>query len=360
MNFIKFLKLPILDREKKQFGQRIKLENDKEITQDELSSFIENIQQKKYTFINLSKDILENETILSLLNHENTVLITEAEVNNFKTAAYIDYPQEAVEKADFIFIRNIDELEKAVKFKGQIIYENIKTEEEFESLKNKNEISYFEGFFFAKVKEIKNEKIKSSKLDLINLFNLVMEDFDTKKIEDALKRNPDLSLHLLRYVNSAAFSFRSKITSLKHAVSILGQKQFLNWILLQMYYSEDSSKNYLLETAAIRAKMMEFLSEKIGEDKEKGFLVGVLSLSNVLLEVDIKDILSQINVTEDIKRSLLERNTNIGKLLDIIEKLEEEDLITVEKRSNELGINISDIMEAQLKAIAWYNQLQLS
>ena len=359
MSSIKFLKLPILDRDKKQFGQRIKLENEKEISQDELSSFLENIQQKKYTFINLSKDLILNESILSLLNNENTVLITDTPVGNFKTAVYVYYPEETVHKADFIFIRNLDELEKALQFKGKIIYENVKTEEEFESLRNRSEIHYFEGFFFAKIKEIKNEKIKSSKLDLINLFNMAVDDFDTKKIEEALKRNPDLSLHLLKYVNSAAFSFRSKITSLKHAVSILGQKQFLNWILLQMYHSEDSSKDYLLETAAVRAKMMEILSEKIGEDKEEGFLVGVLSLANVLLEVDIKDILSQISVTENVRKSLIDRDTKLGKLLNIIDKLEEEDLITVEKLSGELGINISDIMEAQLKAIAWYNQLQL-
>ncbi len=359
MSTIKFLKIPVLDKEKKFFGQRIKLENEKEIGINEISSFLENINQKKYTFINLSKDLIENENILSLLNHENTVIITDSIINGFKTGAYVDFPEDVLNKASFIFIRNLNELEKAVKFKSIIVYENVKTEDEFNKLKQINEINYFEGYFFAKPKEVKNEKIKSSKLDLINLFNIVMDDFDTKKIEESLKRNPDLSLQLLRYVNSAAFGFRSKINSIKHAVSILGQKQLLNWILLQMYHSDDSSKNYLLETAAIRAKMMEILAEKIGEDKEEGFLTGILSLSNVLLEIDLKDILKQINVSENVKESLLNRGTKLGKLLTIIDKLEEEDLISVEKIAHELGIDITHIMEAQLKSITWYNQLQL-
>lgn len=361
MSQLKFLKIPILDKGKKQFGQRIKIENKEEISINEIIVFLENIKQKKYTFINLSKELAENDKVLSLLNRENIVLISDYPTDDYKTAAYVDFSGKVLERADFIIIRSLSELEDAKKYDVDLIYENVKTEEEFEKLKNIEKIKYFEGYFFVKLIpiNIKNESLKSSKLDLINLFNIAIDEFDIKKIEEELKRSPDLSLQLLRYVNSAAFSFRSNITSIKHAVSILGQKQFINWILLQMYSTEDNSNNYLLETAAIRAKMMEILAEQVGKSKENGFLVGILSLSNVLLEINLEDILSQINVDEYVKKSLLQKDTKLGKLLNIIEKLEEENIYLAEKFAKELGLNINNFMEAQLKAIAWYNQIHI-
>jgi EAL and modified HD-GYP domain-containing signal transduction protein len=352
---IQFLRIPILDKKKKLFGQRIKLKNKNSITLSELEEFLNNIKQKKYTFINISEDLLENQDILSLLNKENTIIFTSKIIDDFKIATYTDAPNNVLEKADFIFIKDISEIDKVKNYKGKLIYENVKTIEEFNKLKDIEDISYFEGYFFTKVKVVKNKNLKTSKLELISLFNLAVEDFDINKIEEFIKRNPDLSLQLLRYVNSALFSLRSRITSIKHAISILGQERFTNWVLLQLYYSEDYTENPLLETVAIRGKTLEILAEKIGENKEEGFLVGILSLVDILLETHIEEILEQIEVNENIKNSLINNDTKLGKLLKIVKKLEEDDLTSAEELSNELGLKINDVMQAELQAIIWYN-----
>lgn len=359
-NSIVFLKIPVIDKNENIFGYRIKLLNEDEINENEFLTFLENFSINKPTFIKLSNSILNTPEALEFLDKDKVIIITEEEfVEGFKIATYLDTPNVSI--ADYIILKTPDEIEKASLIPATKVLENVKSLEEFESLKNKD-IDLFEGYFFLQKKEFSESKVKPSKLAILNIFNSVINDFDINKIEEELKRNPDISIELLKFINSAAFGFRRKITSIRHAVSLLGQRQFLNWLLLSIYLSdEENKKQTLFETAAIRGKIIEILSQKLNLEKEKideGFLVGVLSIIDLIMEKPKEEILEEINVSDDIRNAILNYEGIHGKLLKAIEFLENEMLDQVDEILKELGLSIEDLMQAQLNAIVWFNNLQ--
>jgi len=142
---------------------------------------------------------------------------------------------------------------------------------------------------------------------------------------------------------------------------LLGQRQFLNWLLLSIYLADDENKKeHLFELAAIRGKMIEELSKKLGLDKEKvdeGFLVGILSVLDLVIERPKEELINSIKVSQEIKDAVINHKSIHGKILKAIELMEKEDILQAEKVLKSLGLTIEDLMQAQLQAVMWFNQL---
>jgi hypothetical protein len=80
-----------------------------------------------------------------------------------------------------------------------------------------------------------------------------MEDADTSEIENAFKHEPGLTLDLLRLTNSAASGLTTRITSLRHAIAVLGRRQLQRWLQLLIYANADSGKGPRARTPGIAA-----------------------------------------------------------------------------------------------------------
>jgi hypothetical protein len=57
-------------------------------------------------------------------------------------------------------------------------------------------------------------------------------ELDVREIENLVKSEAALCYRLLRYLNSAAFGFSTEIQSVRHALSILGEREVRRWIRL--------------------------------------------------------------------------------------------------------------------------------
>ena len=75
--------------------------------------------------------------------------------------------------------------------------------------------------------------ITSFKLTYLQLLQEIGKpDLDFDELEEIIKRDVALSYKLLRYINSAAFSLRGNISSIKQALVLLGQKEIKKWVSL--------------------------------------------------------------------------------------------------------------------------------
>ncbi|MHB1495496.1 MAG: HDOD domain-containing protein, partial [Acidithiobacillus sp.] len=57
-----------------------------------------------------------------------------------------------------------------------------------------------------------------------------MSDVETHQLDDALKQAPDITLNLLKLINSAAFRSLSKISTVREVIIKLGRIQLGRWI----------------------------------------------------------------------------------------------------------------------------------
>lgn len=226
----------------------------------------------------------------------------------------------------------------------------------------------FQGYYFAKPENISGKRADPGKLSLLKLLQLVMSDSDIEEIDKEFKRQPGLSYNLLRMVNSAASGLPQKINSIKQSIALLGRKQLQRWIQLLLYTNENSASgddgmtNALLQTAATRGKLMELIAAvERPHDKthqERAFMVGILSLLDTLLGIEMQQIIDKLSIPEDMSNALLGRSGRLGQELKLIEASETNKTEMVKSLLGELGfLSQSKLTDLELEALGWVNRI---
>ena len=227
----------------------------------------------------------------------------------------------------------------------------------------------FQGYFFAKPTVVVGKKLTPSQVALLRLLALVMEDADTSAIEQAFKLEPGLTVNLLRLTNSVSSGLATRITSLRHAITLLGRRQLQRWLQLLIYTSPraDAPTSPLLTLAATRGRLMELFAEKVQPGQrdfaEQAFMVGIMSLIPALLGMTMADILEQLPVAPRVRVALLEGNGPLGRLLALATATEQsaqeatdEALAAARQAFPELNARV--IGTSLAEAMRWANNLE--
>ncbi|WP_295624912.1 EAL and HDOD domain-containing protein [uncultured Nitrosomonas sp.] len=223
-----------------------------------------------------------------------------------------------------------------------------------------------QGFYFAKPEIITGKRIDPSKLSLLKLLLLVVKDGEVTEIENELKFQPGLSYNLLRMVNSAAGGLPSTINSIKRAIMIIGRKQLQRWIQILLYAAKQrdgGASDALMQTATVRGRLLEAIAiadrphDKNHQDR--AFMVGVLSLLDTLLGMEMSELVSTLSIQKDMGEALLTRRGYLGHQLELIEAHEKGEYETVSSILSEMGfINMDEFIKLELEATAWANRIK--
>lgn len=352
-----------------------------------LASFgMHEVLGEKFGFINIHLDLLLSEilellpvaqTVLELLEMiqlDDQVLTRCRELKEMGFTLALDdheynpanveiYSVVDIIKID-ILMTGMDALPEMVrqlrKFSVKILAEKVETVEQFQICHDLG-IDLFQGYFFERPVVLNRRKIDVSGLAMLKLLQQLTMDATVDQIEQTFKENPSLSYNLLRLVNSVAIGMREKIKTLRHAITMLGMNQLRRWIQLSLFSGHDTRglNHPLLEMAAVRGRLMENLVSQIGlrshgdDQAEAAFMVGILSLLDVLFETPMRDIVFSLNLDEKASSALLERTGELGKLLTLAEKLEMTDFGAVKVLLKECGITLDQLLTAQLEAFNW-------
>jgi c-di-GMP-related signal transduction protein len=222
----------------------------------------------------------------------------------------------------------------------------------------------FQGYYFARPVTLKQNRVDVGKLTMLQLLEQVMSDTEMCEIEETFKQNPGLTFNLLRLVNSVAIGLRVPIKTLRHALMVLGLEQLKRWITLALYACNetDGAQSPLLEMAATRGKLLELLVQSLPgaaskELSDRAFMAGILSLIDVLFEVSMAELVEKLNLVDDVAEALLERGGRLGRLLLLVEKLEQADFAAANEHLEECGITLDQLLAAQLETVTWSDRL---
>lgn len=336
-------------------------------------------------FINVAEDLLLSDTIkllpsdkvmLELLEHiEVTPQIVERvrELRNLGYEFALDdyvYKEEPCPLFDLVEIIKVDILQSDVENLGHLVKylrqwlckllaEKVEDQAIFERCKQAG-FDLFQGYYFAYPTMLEGRRIEPHKAVILHLISLINSDADLKEIEAALKTNPGLSFSLLKVINSPAFYPGTKIGSISQALQLLGMKQLNRWLQIQLFAQQgrcDTQCTPLLGLALQRAKLMELLAESISVITDRAYVAGMFSLAEAALSISMEEILSKLNLVEDVHMALLTREGKIGGLLNLCENLEYGKFDQVETLAASLAIPIPFLMDMQSEAIIWSNQL---
>ena len=224
----------------------------------------------------------------------------------------------------------------------------------------------FQGHYFAKPEIVSGRRLSASQASLIRLSNLAGHDADTGRIEEEFKRETALAVNLLRIVNSVGFGATRNVSTIRHAITLLGRRQLQRWLhLLLMAPSgktPDASRSPLLQVAALRGRMMELLAEhEAAHDRklaDQGFITGTMSMMPAALGLPMEEILAQISLEPEVTQALTTRQGTLGKTLELLECYDNEDSDGCERALAELaGFDIDHrrINTCLADALRWIN-----
>lgn len=217
----------------------------------------------------------------------------------------------------------------------KLLAEGVDSHEEMEACRDLG-FALFQGRYFARAEIVSGRRLSAAHATLIRLCNLVGRDVDTAEIEDAFKHEPALTLNLLRIVNSVGrLGNRSTqpVTSLRHAITLLGRRQLQRWLSLLLLApgndAADPTRSPLLQVAALRGRMMELLiaAQQPRDQRlaDLAFLTGILSMMPAALGLPIDEILAQIAVEREVDRALRQHAGLLGTLLALLECFDNDD-----------------------------------
>jgi EAL and modified HD-GYP domain-containing signal transduction protein len=261
---------------------------------------------------------------------------------------------------------DIDKGENLIRFlhkktpNASILIHNLSSIEDF-NFCHEIGASLFQGSFVVSREQWQSADLGPSVAYLGMLLKKLQQDADTREIVSTLKQDAAITLRLLRYINSAANGLREHVSSVEHAITLLGRVPLQRWLMLLLCSSNRNQPRAVavLETAIVRARFMELVSStQPAAEREAIFLTGLLSLIDVILKQPIEHALEALSVTDEIRNAILYSQGVYATTLALARACESMDTSRIVSAAEACEIFPEQASACFMEALSWTLMLQ--
>jgi EAL and modified HD-GYP domain-containing signal transduction protein len=336
---------PIFDRDEKVFGYELLFRDDMENVFHEVdpdmasrstldSSLLVGLDvlcDGRRAFLNCTRDTLIGGLVTLLPSHSTVIEVLESvpvdagvvnACQRLKEAGYLialddfvsdDSREPLAEMADILKVdlklttteQRAALIKKYGPWRCRMLAEKVENQAEFVAAKEQGFV-YFQGYFLRRPEMMTTHDVPANSLNYIRMLQAVSRaDLDVPELERLIKTEASICYRLLRYMNSAKFGFKSEIHSVRHALAILGDREVRRWVRLiaTVGAAQDKSSDLVL-CALVRARFGELLAPLVRHGESDLFLLGLLSMLEVILEMPMPQILEKIPLDAETKAVL--------------------------------------------------------
>lgn len=244
----------------------------------------------------------------------------------------------------------------------RLLAEKIETEEEFQQALTYGYV-LFQGYFFCKPTILQQKRLTSNALSKMRLLREInRQNVDFSAITGVISSDTNLVHKLLTYINSAGVGLANHVSNLKQATVLLGASGVRRWVTLVSLqtFSEDKPPE-LFTLSLMRAKFCELIAAKLkrpGLTADTGFLLGMFSLLDVLLNLPMEEVLKEVNLSDELTDALLGKDNDLRRLLDLVIAYEKGDWDTVIAYCERENLSPEFLQPTYDNVLEWYNALQ--
>lgn len=224
--------------------------------------------------------------------------------------------------------------------------------------------SLFQGFFFSRPEVMRGKKFSASHAARTRLMALCAQpDVDLRKVTEAVLHDAVITSRFLRFANSAYFGFAVEVSSVHHALLLVGRTTFMQWLCVNVLASMESGpvSREMALLAAQRAKFLETLGAILdrrgilprGVLSQDLFLTGLFSLLASLLGLPVDEVLEDIPLGGGVLEALKGEESSYSSWLRLMELHEQglwEESLSI---AGSLGLTNVDLSAAYADAVAW-------
>jgi EAL and modified HD-GYP domain-containing signal transduction protein len=221
-------------------------------------------------------------------------------------------------------------------------------------------VKYCLGDFVSSVdrEEVQEGMMAPGRIISIEMLNLLRREAELGELSQVAKKDPGITLQLLKWANSPMAGLRNPVTSMDQAIMVLGRETLYRWLTMSIFRMGKEHKERdesLLEVALTRARFLETVAspDLPRESRDELFLVGMLSLFEVLLSMPMEKILAQMTLPESVSDVLLRSSGPYGRYLRLAMVMERGRSGQIADLAQTLGISVEDVQSTNLSAFNW-------
>jgi c-di-GMP-related signal transduction protein len=236
----------------------------------------------------------------------------------------------------------------------RMLAEKVETHPEFLATQEAG-FTYFQGYFFQKPVTLSTTEVPASKVHYLRMMEAASQsNLDWEVLEGLVKQEPSLCYRLLRYLNSPAFGFRNEIRSVRHALTILGEREIRKWVSVVATLALGKEKpGELVQTALLRGHFCELISRKLRQRKADYFLLGLVSLMDAILGLAMPEVLRRVSVDKEIRQALLREPSPLLAVYELVLAHEAADWTRCRVLAEQMKLEDALIAELYLDSISW-------
>lgn len=227
----------------------------------------------------------------------------------------------------------------------------------------KDGFSLFQGYFFRRPEHMRARHIPECQVDSLRLLQAVSgKEVDFAAVEELIKHNASLCYRLLRYLNSPLLGLSQPVQSIRHAMSLLGERELVRWIRMAttLVMGQERCSDLVL-SSLVRARFCELIEPKIDHSKADLFLMGMLSMMDAILQLPMGVVIEGLPLDPDAKTELLGakigRDTPLTPLYQLMLAREEGNWEDVVGYAKKLNVPLSRVNRAYNEAMVWAREV---
>ncbi len=192
---------------------------------------------------------------------------------------------------------------------------------------------------------------------VLDIVRLIQGDADVIAIERAFKSEPSLALMLLSVINGAAFTpsaaLTAPITSIRHAILVLGYKRLVRWLVLLLGVSSANTRSMpMIYMAVQRGFFLEALANQTGGMRDDLFAVGAFSLLQQITGHSHERLFASAALPRPVLDAVRAHEGVYGVYLALAEVIERGDTVGSERAAQLAGVSMGEINAALLSSLA--------
>jgi EAL and modified HD-GYP domain-containing signal transduction protein len=199
---------------------------------------------------------------------------------------------------------------------GLLAAANVDTPDRHEAAREAG-FDLFRGDFFTKPRSTTGG-IAPSRLAVLRLLGSLQDPaVELSDLATLLSQDVSLTYRLLRYINSAFFGMRREVTSVSHALALLGLRNVKRWASVVMLADVDHRPRELLTTALVRARFCELVGPHFKQSNpDQLFTLGLFSVLDALMDTQMARALRPLPLGQEMVGALTLRSGAHGKVLE--------------------------------------------
>ncbi|WP_457679627.1 HDOD domain-containing protein [Thermovibrio sp.] len=160
------------------------------------------------------------------------------------------------------------------------------------------------------------ESLELKREVMLKLIKALLEGEELEEIAKIISMDPNLSVRLLKFINSPLFGLRKEIKSIVQAIAYLGYRNLKDYVFVLLTSSllKNADKGEIKRVLKFAFLMRELAKRLLPEHDDEAYMVGILEPVKEKLGEEIKELLLEAGVSEYVISGLLEPRSKLGLL----------------------------------------------